>query len=79
MSKVICFNTDLGTNSESFVRNAATDLGPLLSVLLNSLPLRSLEWVNKRDRSGLPEYFIGQLGVIVLLGEDLKQFCHWFG
>jgi hypothetical protein len=43
ITNVICFKTDRGSNSESFVRNAATDLGPLLSLLLNSLLLRSLE------------------------------------
>ena len=79
ISEVICFNTDLGTNSESFVRNAATDLGPLLSLLLNSLPLRSLGSVNKNDRSVLPKYFISQLRVIILFGEDLKEFGHWVG
>ena len=42
MSNVICFMTRRGASSESFMINVETDLGPLVSLLLNSLLLRSL-------------------------------------
>ena len=42
MSNVICFITRRGASSESFMINVETDLGPLVSLLLNSLLLRSL-------------------------------------
>ena len=41
-SNVICFITRRGASSESFIINVETDLGPLVSLLLNSLLLRSL-------------------------------------
>jgi hypothetical protein len=44
-TEVICLMTMRGANSESFATNVETDLGPLVSLLLNSLLLNSL-----RDR-----------------------------
>jgi hypothetical protein len=62
------------------MRNAATDFGPLLSLLLNSLLLRSLKGSTrfKVAKAIIPQNLISELRVIVLLGENLEQFSHGF-
>ena len=45
-SSVICLMTSRGASSDSLTINAETDLGPRVSLLLNSLLLRSLNQVN---------------------------------
>ena len=41
--RVICLRTSRGASSESLIMNVDTDFGPLVSLLLNSLLLRSLD------------------------------------
>jgi hypothetical protein len=49
------------------------DLGPLLSLLLNSLLLRSLisRQINSKKKI-IPEDLVGEVGIIVLLREYLE-------
>lgn len=76
--RVICFNTDLGANSEILTRKAATDFGPLLSLLLNSFPLRSLD--NQIAHNDIqPENLISKMRIVILFGKNLEKFCHGFG
>ena len=59
---------------------AETDLGPRVSLLLNSLLLKSLqEDQHKPRKSGAvkPQYFLSKLRVIILLGKYMEKFRHW--
>lgn len=61
-----------------------TDLGPFVSLLLNSLLLNSLPvrlvYVES-DRIGncIPKNLINELGVVVLFGENVQELGHRFG
>lgn len=60
---------------------AETDLGPRVSLLLNSLLLSSLpegQQISQKLRASEPQDFLGKLGIIVLLRKNVKEFCHWF-
>lgn len=70
-TRVICFKTERGTRSESLIRKAATDLGPLLSLLLNSLLVRSLVCQHTFN-ARIPKNFICEVRVVVLLCQYLK-------
>lgn len=62
--------------------NVDTDLGPFVSLLLNSLLLSSLVWSATRgiytDHNDLPQDLVRQLRIIILLCENMEEFCHWF-
>lgn len=49
-SSIICLMTSRGASSDSLTMNAETDLGPRVSLLLNSLLLRSLHKVNRSSK-----------------------------
>lgn len=61
--------------------NADTDFGPRVSLLLNSLLLRSLGHI-RADRclhehfSGLPQDLVGQLRIIILLRQNMEKLSH---
>ena len=63
--------------------NVETDLGPFVSLLLNSLLLRSLETpvnaVANVPGNAIPQNFIRELRIIVLLCENMQKFGHRFG
>lgn len=78
--ELICFITSRGANSDSFEMKVDTDFGPLASLLLNSLPLSSLQrgqstssgWSGKH----IPQNFFSKLWIVVLLRENLQKLRH---
>lgn len=72
---------NLGASSDSLIINDETDFGPLVSFELNSLFPSSLgKRLASRPsklllRSALQD-FIGKLGVVILLGKNMKEFGH---
>lgn len=61
--------------------NADTDFGPRVSLLLNSLLLRSLLHVRANYCIHeyilrLPQDLVGQLRIVILLRQDMKKFSH---
>jgi hypothetical protein len=73
--------TSLGASSDNLIMNADTDFGPRVSLLLNSLLLRSL-WHIRADRcihkydSRLPQYLVGQLRIVILLRQNVEKLSH---
>jgi len=84
ISNVICLMTRRGASSDNLMINAETDFGPLVSLLLNSLLLKSLQRLINFSQLiqifelCLPQNLISQLRVIVLLGQNVQKFAHWF-
>ena len=63
--------------------NVETDLGPFVSLLLNSLLLRSLHSgvnvIEAIDLDELPQNLVCQLRIIILFRDNMEKLCHWFG
>ena len=58
-----------------------TDLGPLVSLLLYSLLLKSLRTISILRTSlifriDLPKDFVGELWIIILLGQNVEELRH---